>query len=144
MSRGLARAIRLAPDLRLLAGATLLQLLIALALRVMSLSAVRAVAPRLRPLAAFLLNGTDDRVIWAVEATGRRLAGLSTCLVRAIVVDLRLGSPERPLRLTIGVYRTTPGGLTSHAWLSDRHHVLVGGPVSEDFVTLVAWDSQRA
>lgn len=143
MSRGLARGACLGvSDWRLLAGATLLQMVTALALRIVSLPTLRAVTARLRPLAVFLLKGTDERVIWAVEATGRRLAGFSTCLVRAIVVDLRLGSAERPLRLTIGIRRTPPGVLKAHAWLEDRRQVLIGGPVTDEFVPLMAWDSR--
>ena len=145
MSRSLARAVRLNPsEWRLLAGATLLQLLTAFALRTMSLSALRAVASRLRPLAIFMMKGTDERAVWAVEASGRRLAGFSTCLVRAIVVDLCLASAERPLRLTIGIRRTPPGDLKAHAWLEDCRRVLVGGPVTDEFVPLVAWDSRVA
>ncbi len=145
MSRTLARVARLrASDWRLLAGATLLQIVAALAVRIVSLPMLRSAAARMRPLAMFLLKGTDERVIWAVEASGRRLARFSTCLVRAIVVDLRLGSAERPLRLTIGIRRTSPGDLKAHAWLEDRRRVLIGGPVTDDFVPLVAWDSQAA
>ena len=129
-----------ASDWRLLAGATLLQLLTACALRVMSLPALRNVSARLRPLAMFLLNGSEERAIWAVEASGRRLGRFSTCLVRAIIVDLRFGSAERPLRLMIGVRRAPQGRVESHAWLEDRRRILVGGPAA-GFVTLVAWDS---
>jgi hypothetical protein len=142
MFRSLGRRSRLsASDWRLLAGATLLQILTALALRIVSLPLLRAMTARWRPLAVFLLQGTDERVIWAVEASGRRLARFSTCLVRAIVVDLRLSSAERPLRLTIGIRRTPPGDLKAHAWLEDRRQVLIGGPLTDEFVPLVAWDS---
>ena len=60
-----------ASDWRLLAGASLAQVLTACALRVMALPTLRAVAVRLGPLAHVMLQGADDRVIWAVEATGR-------------------------------------------------------------------------
>ena len=128
------------PRWRLLIGACLAQVLTACALRLMSLPALRSAADRLRPLAGFLLPGSDDRIIWAVEATGRRLPGVSTCLVRAIVVGVRLSSPERPLRLTIGVKRAPVAGLQAHAWLADRERVLVGGPVDQSFQPIVAWE----
>ena len=128
-------------DWRLLTGASLMQMLTACALRTMPLPALRARFARLRPLAAFLLNGSDDRVIWAVEATGRRLPGLSTCLVRAIVVDLRLGTPDRPLRLTIGVKREAAGDLQAHAWVHDRGRMLIGGSTAAEYLPMLAWDS---
>ena len=132
-------------DWRLVAGATLAQVVTACALRTMSLPALRMFLARLRPLLARALKGSEDRVVWAVEATGRRLARvkLSTCLVRAIVADLGLSTPERPLRLTIGIRRAPLGDLQSHAWLVDRHRILIGD-TADDFLPLVAWDSVRA
>ena len=78
---------------------------------------------------------------WAIEATVRRLPGLSTCLVRALVGEMRLSSPERPLSLVIGVKRTLSGGLLSHAWLRDRERVLIGGPIDDSLSPIVQWDS---
>ena len=128
-------------DWRLLAGASVIQVLTAGALRTMSLPMLRTLFAHLRPLANFMLKGSEDRVIWAIEATGRRLAGMSTCLVRALIVDLRLSTPERPLRLTIGVKRAAVGDLHSHAWVDDRRRILIGGSTAEEFQPLVAWDS---
>jgi hypothetical protein len=136
---------RSASDWRLLAGASVLQVLTACALRTMSLPSLRRSFARLRPLAHLLLAGSDARVIWAIEATGRRLAGLSTCLVRAIVVDMRLSTPERPLRLTIGVKRASTGDpLQAHAWVDDRDRILIGGATAEEFLPMLAWDSVPA
>ena len=132
-------------DWRLLAGAALVQVLTACALRVMPLPSLRTLFARLRPLAHLLLAGSDARVIWAIEATGRRLKGVSTCLVRAIVVDVRLSTPERPLRLTIGVKRPAAGApLQAHAWVDDRDRILIGGSTAEEFVPMLAWDSVAA
>jgi hypothetical protein len=129
-------------DWRLLAGASLLQALTACALRTMSLPTLRKLFARLRPLTHLLLAGSDARVIWAIEATGRRLAGLSTCLVRAIVVDVRLSTPDRPLRLTIGVKRSLSSDpLQAHAWVGDRDRILIGGSTAGEFVPMLAWDS---
>ena len=132
---------RSASDWRLLAGASLAQLLTACALRMMPLPALRRLFARLRPLASLLLPGSDARVLWAVEATGRRLAGVSTCLVRAIVVEMRLSTPERPLRLTIGVKRSSSGDpLQAHAWVDDRDRILVGGSTADEYQPMLAWD----
>jgi hypothetical protein len=130
-----------ASDWWLLAGAAAAQTAVWAALRVMTLSTLRSAATCLRRPLKFMLRGGDERVIWAVEATGRRLSGLSTCLVRAVVVETRCGSGERPVRLEIGVRRTPAGALQSHAWVRDGHRVIVGGPVEHDFVPIVAWDS---
>ena len=130
-----------ASDVRLLIAASFLQLLTAAALRIMPLPILRRQAARLRRLAHIILHGTDERVIWAIEAVGRRFVGVSTCLVRAIVAELALGSPERPLRLTIGVRRAPGDDLRSHAWVADEDRILVGGSVAGEYVPLVAWDS---
>jgi transglutaminase superfamily protein len=143
MRRTIARAVRFTPsDWKLLAGASLIQMLTACALRVLSLPTLRMRFARLRPLANFLLKGSEERVIWAIEASGRRLAGVSTCLVRAIIVEMRLSTPERPLRLTIGVKRAV-GDLQAHAWVDDRRRILIGGSKAEEFLPLLAWDSPR-
>lgn len=130
-----------ASDVRLLIAASFLQLLTAVALRTMPLPILRRRTARLRRLAHIILNGTDERVIWAIEAVGRRLVGMSTCFVRAIVAELALGSPERPLRLTIGVKRAPGGDLRAHAWVAHEDRILVGGSVADEYVPLVAWDS---
>lgn len=80
-------------------------------------------------------------MIWAIEASGRRLGGVSTCLVRAIVAEVALGSPARPLRLTVGVRHAPGGRLQSHAWLADRDRIVIGGSTADQYAPLTAWDS---
>ena len=128
-------------DWRRLLAASVIQVMTACALRAMSLPTLRTLFARLRPLARVLLTGSDEDVIWAIEASGRRLAGLSTCLVRAVIVDMCLSTPDRPLRLTIGVRRELVGDLQSHAWVDDRDRILIGGSTAGEFLPLVAWDS---
>lgn len=136
----MTRPMRLS-DVRLLVVALVLQILTAVALRTMPLPVLRRKIARLRHIARVALKGTDERVIWAIEAAGRRLAGVSTCFVRALVAELALGSAERPLRLTIGVTRAPDGDLRSHAWVSDERRILIGGSTADQFVPLIAWDS---
>jgi len=107
----------------------------------MPLPALRARARRLRSISHLLLRGSDERIIWAVEATGRRLGPVSTCLVRALVVDARLSSKERPLSLAIGVKRGSTGALHSHAWVLSGDRSLIGGPLDDAFVRVATWDS---
>lgn len=135
--RNSCRSLR---DWTLLGGATLTQLAVAGALRVMSLPALRTWARRLRPIARMLLRGSDARIIWAVEATGRCLAPFSTCLVRALVIETRLNSKEQPVSLAIGVKRGPSGSLQSHAWVLRGDCPLVGGPL-EGFVRMATWES---
>ena len=142
MRPDVVRRIRsFAPHWRLLIGAAFAQVLVACALRVGSLPRLRSAGRRMRRVIAAALPGNDDRVVWAIEATGRRLAPVSTCLVRALVGEMRLGASERSLQLVIGVIRTAHGALRSHAWLCDRERVLIGGPVDQQYSAIVQWES---
>jgi hypothetical protein len=129
-----------ATDWQLLVAAALAQVIAAAALRAMPLLVLRTRAARFRWLARMLVRGSEERVVWAIEATGRRLGDTSTCLIRALVADLVLASPERPLCLTIGVRRTTSGALRAHAWVAQQDRVLVGATL-ECYVPLVEWNS---
>src|SRR5262245_60176771 len=96
---------------------------------------------RLRSFAqSLVVNISPQDVVRAIEAAGRRLPAISTCLVRAFVAELLLGSPARPLRLTIGVKQTPEGHLESHAWVTDHDSVLIGAPC-DGFVPIVEWSS---
>ena len=128
-------------DWLLLVAAAAAQLAASCALRAVPLSVLRPGLARLRPLARAMLKGSDERVIWAIEATGRRLRGVSTCLVRAVVVEMRFASRERAVRLEIGVRRAPGAALESHAWVCDRDRILIGGPVARDFVRIAAWEN---
>ena len=128
-------------DWRLLVAAAAAQMAASCALSVVPLSVLRPTLARLRPLVRAMLTGSDDRVIWAIEAAGRRLRGVSTCLVRAVIVEMRFASADRAVRLEIGVRRGAGAALESHAWVCDRDRVLIGGPVGADFVRIVAWEN---
>lgn len=117
------------------------QVAIGMALRVMTPAAVHARIARLRSFAqSLVVNQSPQDVVRAIETTGRRLSAISTCLVRAFVAELLLGSPARPLRLTIGVKSGPDGLLESHAWVSDQHSVLIGAPC-DGFVPVVEWST---
>lgn len=127
--------------LRVLVTIALAQVTVSLALRMMAPAALRSRVARLRSLAQLLVRHTSPQdVVRAIEAVGRRLPGLSTCLVRAFVAELLLGSPARPLRLTIGVKQTPDGLLESHAWVTDQDSVLIGAPC-DGFVPIVEWST---
>jgi hypothetical protein len=133
--------VRTAAEWWLLIAVALAQIGTAAALRVVPLSALGVGATaRLRRHAQFVIHGPEEQVVWAIEATGRRLGGVSTCLVRALVAALVLGSPERPVSLTIGVRRTAGGALEAHAWVGREGRVLMG-VTSDPYVPLVGWSS---
>jgi hypothetical protein len=131
-------------DWRLLLAASWLQLLTAALVRTMPPPTWRFAAARLRPFVRFVLRGPEPRVIWAIEASGRRLAGLSTCLVRAFVAELALASAVRPLRLVVGVRHAPGGTLQSHAWLADRDRIVIGGSTAHEYAPLASWSSPFA
>jgi hypothetical protein len=129
-----------ASDWRLLLGALAIQIVAAVLVRIVRVDALPACAARLRRIARFLLHGPEARVVWAVEATGRRLGPFGTCLIRAIVTELALGDEERPLTVKIGVRRTEDGQLEAHAWLA-RENEIVMGEASGEFVPFMTWQS---
>jgi hypothetical protein len=132
-----------AADWRLLVAVAVVQIAAAAALRAASLRAVRAGARRFRRLARFCVRGSDGRIAWAIEASGRRLGRLSTCLSRALAAELVFDPSDGPVSLTIGVRRRAAGMLEAHAWLSRKERVLVGA-TSDDYVPVVTWTSVPA
>jgi transglutaminase superfamily protein len=128
-------------NLRLLGVVTALQLTSAAALRLFALRRVRAGAARAAALIARGLGADESRVVWAIEATGRRLGRSSSCLGRAIVAEAILRSAGNPVQLTIGIRRGGPGGLQAHAWVSRGDRVLVGA-AADDYAPLVEWSDR--
>jgi hypothetical protein len=127
--------------LRVLVAVAIAQVMVRMALPMTSPAALRS---RIAPLRAFaqllVVNSSRADVIRAIETTGHRWSAISTCLVRALVAELLLGSPERPLRLTIGVKHGPHGVLQSHAWVSDQDAILIGAPC-DGFVPIVEWST---
>jgi len=119
----------------------LAQVILGVALRRTSPAVLHSKISRLRSLPQHLAGTASSQdVVRAIESAGRRLPGISTCLVRALAADLLLASPARPLRLTIGVRHTPDGFLESHAWVSDRDSVLIGAPC-DGFIPIVEWSA---
>jgi len=132
-----------AADRELLVAVAVAQVVAAAALRAMPVQALRARAHRFRRFAQFLVRGSDERKAWAIEATGRRLGRLSTCLIRALVAELLLDSNHGPVSLTIGVKRTAGGAIEAHAWVARKNRVLIG-TTADTYVPLVTWTSPPA
>lgn len=127
-----------ATEWRLLVMASLLQVAIAAALRVLTLRACRSVAARVRSPAQLLFRASPERTVWAIEAAGRRLGPLSTCLVRALAAELAIAAADSPTMLTIGVRRAPTGAFEAHAWLTRSEQVIIGA-TRDQFLPLVSW-----
>jgi len=132
-----ARRLTLA-DWWLLCTVTAAQLAAGAALRVLPLSAWRFRAARWRSLAHLVVRGSNQRIAWAIEATGRRLGFLSTCLIRALVAELVMDAHDGPMTLTIGVRKTPVGQFYAHAWLAREDRVLIGA-TNDEYVPMASW-----
>jgi len=130
-------------DWLLLVRVAVMQVATTVVARIVPLRVVRSIAARLARLLFAAASLEDAAVVWAIEATGRRLGGLSTCLVQAVVAEAMLKSSLRPIRLTIGVKRVADGSLRAHAWVATDDCVLIGA-TSEDYVRLVEWNGTSA
>jgi hypothetical protein len=125
-------------DWRLLAAVAVAQIGAAAALRAMPLLTLRTGISRVRRLGQFFVRDSDERIAWAIEAVGRRLGRVSTCLIRALVAELVLNVGDGPVSLTIGVKRTTAGTLEAHAWVTRHDRVLIGA-TSDEYIPLATW-----
>ena len=137
ISCGIVRRLTLA-DWWLLGAVTIAQLAIAAALRVMPLSAWRVRAAHWRSVAHVVVRGSNQRIAWAIEATGRRLGRASTCLIRALTAELVMDAHEGPMTLTIGVRKTAAGVLHAHAWVTREGRVLIGA-TSDEYLPMASW-----
>jgi len=77
-------------------------------------------------------------VAWAIDATGRRLGGLSSCLARAVVAEMLLDPLNGPVVFSLGVRHASDGRFQAHAWIAQADRVLVGAS-ADDYVPIVTW-----
>jgi hypothetical protein len=75
-------------------------------------------------------------ISWAVNAVGRRLGPLTTCLGMALVARLLLTRRSIPSRLHFGVARDEVRNFTAHAWLECDGRVIVGRSEARNFTPL--------
>ena len=134
---------RPAPDRVLLIQATLLLLAIRVGLATVRFATLRNGLSKLcsgvearQPATA---NDVDkDRVIWAVEAIGRRIPSVGTCLTQALAAYVLLGRRGHHSNLRIGVTRDPKGTFVAHAWLEKDGTVLIGGDWSDKYTPMPA------
>jgi hypothetical protein len=141
VTTGTRRAWRILSNMPLLVGVVVAQVVIAAALRLMPLSSLWTRLAGARDRVQSLVHARESQVIWAIDATGARLRGISTCLVRALVAEILLGSPGRPLSFAIGVRHGTNGALEAHAWVARGDRVIVGAQIAGDYAPLLEWNS---
>jgi hypothetical protein len=72
-----------------------------------------------------------------VERAARRLPFTPTCLERALALERLLASAGFEGLLVIGV-RAEHGALRAHAWLEYSGQTLIGAPISDGYVRLLA------
>jgi hypothetical protein len=104
----------------------------------MPLSSWRHRATHWRSIAQLVVRGSNQRIAWAIEATGRRLGRASTCLIRALVAELVMDATDGPMTLSIGVRRTTAGAFHAHAWLAHEGRVLIGA-TNDEYLLMASW-----
>ena len=81
------------------------------------------------------------KVVWAVEAAGRRLPRASTCLTRALASQVLLARRGYPALVRIGVAGGGESGLEAHAWVESGGEVLVGGIGTERYAILTTLEA---
>ena len=138
MARRIAKFFCLSfADQRLLMLAALSVVGAKLAVRTMSLPAARAAAARLQCLGWIVALARADRVVWAVETTGRAIPGMKNCLVQAVAAEAILTRMRHPCELRIGAAKKGPGELIAHAWLESEGKVLIGAFALDRYAPLV-------
>ncbi len=76
-----------------------------------------------------------ERVIWAVNAVGRRMLGDKPCLPQALVAQWLLRRRGYAAALHIGVAKDTNGELLAHAWVESEGAITIGGHFSPEVYT---------
>ncbi len=83
-------------------------------------------------------DASVESVIWAVEAVGRHLPAIGTCLTQALAAHVLLARRGFPSNLRIGVARTANGTFEAHAWLERDGTILIGGRASRRYTPMPA------
>jgi hypothetical protein len=142
MTGTLLRLLRFPPaERRALVAAAAMQLLIALALRLVPVGRIA------RAAGAGRRHGRSDgdieaanRWLWAVDASGRHLGRASSCLARALAAQWLAGGHGVRLPISIGVARGADGSLAAHAWIAGPHALRLGAEQADRFAPLATLD----
>jgi hypothetical protein len=83
-----------------------------------------------------------EQLVWAVKSASRCLPG-STCLTQALAARLLLAQFGYGSRVEIGVAKDEEGRFEAHAWLAVGEQVVIGGPQTNRYTSLLGWDATR-
>lgn len=81
------------------------------------------------------------KVVWAVEAAGRRLPRVSTCLTLALASQVLLARRGYPALVRIGVAGDGKSRLEAHAWVESGGEVVVGGSDTKRYAILTTLEA---
>lgn len=133
--RLLRKFLALSPvERRLLVKATLLLAVVQLGLGRVPFTVLRRLVTRVKANGRRSVVGPRafaDQVVWAVTAASHRVPGPTTCLSRALSVQVLLARGGYPSRLHVGVLRGKQGEVEGHAWVECDGRILIGGSASE-------------
>jgi hypothetical protein len=83
------------------------------------------------------------KLAWAVDVVARRIPGAS-CLTQALALQWLLVRQGERSRIHVGVSRSDPRGLHSHAWVEVGGEVLIGGEGLEGLMPIYALPREGA
>jgi hypothetical protein len=78
----------------------------------------------------------ETRVTWAIQAIGRRVGPLTTCLGMAMAARLLLARRGIASDVRFGVGRDVDSTFRAHAWLECQGRVVVGRRFRDRFTSL--------
>jgi hypothetical protein len=81
-----------------------------------------------------------DQMVWAIKIASRCLPG-ATCLTQALAARVLLARFGYKSRVEIGVAKDEQGRFEAHAWLAVGEKVVICGPETNRYASLVVWDA---
>jgi len=88
-------------------------------------------------------SSVDDakirKLVWAVDAWGRRVPWKAVCFQRGLALHLMLRRRGCASILHYGVSRGRPQGLGAHVWVTANGLMLAGGKEAPDFICLATF-----
>ena len=130
-------------DRRLVMRAALVLITIRIAATTLAFGSLRRILARAAQ-APWLLgaNAPAGKISWAVAVASRYTPITCTCLVQALAVQALMARASQPAHLRFGVAQGVDGGVEAHAWVEYRERVIIGGPVTPQYVELVSVERQ--
>lgn len=122
-------------EIMILGQAWVLFLVVSFGLRLMSFRSLLRLFQKPRHTDSVLPPDAIARLVWLVEAAGRRSFTKPRCLQQALVLSWLLGRRGLRPHLRIGISRQS-GRLSAHAWLEQDGRVILGHQLHERYLPL--------